>query len=74
MLRETKKGKNMEGLVLALFALKNQYQSQRQARNIPEPKFQPFNLAALRLPKDTEDTTRGAKQNRQPALAVPAAC
>jgi hypothetical protein len=74
MLRETKKGKNMEGLVLALFVLKNQYQSQRLARNIPEPEFKPFNLAALRLPKDTEDTTRGAQQNRRPALAVPAAC
>ena len=74
MLRETKKGKNMEGLVLALFVLKNQYQSQQPARTIPEPEFKRFNLAALRLPKDTVDTTRGVTQNRRPALAVPAAC
>jgi hypothetical protein len=72
MLRETKKGKNMEGLVFALCVLKNQYQ--RPARDIPEPEFEPFDLAALRLPKDTENTARGAKANRQPALAVSAAC
>ena len=63
----------MEELVLALFVLKNQYQSQRSARNIAEPEFKPFNLAALRLPKDA-DTTRGATPNRRRALAVPAAC
>jgi hypothetical protein len=62
----------MEGLVFALFVLKNGYQ--RPARTIPEPEFQPFNLAALRLPKDTDDTTRGNNASRQPALAVPAAC
>jgi hypothetical protein len=60
----------MEGLVFALFVLKNNYQ--RPARNIPEPKFEQFNLAALRLPKD-DDKTRGTKQTRQPALAVSAA-
>jgi hypothetical protein len=63
----------MEGLVIASFVLQNQYQSQRSARNIPEPEFKPFNLAALRLPKDAEVTARGAKPNRQPALAVSAA-
>jgi hypothetical protein len=62
----------MEGIVFALFVLKNGYH--RPARNIPEPEFQPFNLAALRLPKDTDDVTRGTKANRQPALAVSAAC
>ena len=71
MLRETKKGKNIEGLVFALFVLKKNYQ--RPAGIVPEPEFQPFNLAALRLPKD-EDTTRGAKPTGKPALAVPAAC
>jgi hypothetical protein len=60
----------MEGLVLALFVLKNGYR--RPARTIPEPEFQPFNLAALRLPKE-DDRTRGTKQTRQPALAVSAA-
>jgi len=70
MLRETKKGKIMEGLVFALFVLKNNYQ--RAIRNIPEPEFQPFNLAALRLPREN-DKTRGTKQTRQPALAVSAA-
>jgi hypothetical protein len=60
----------MEGLVLALFVLKNGYRL--PARNIPEPEFQPFNLTALRLPKEN-DTTRGTKQTRQPALAVSAA-
>ena len=63
----------MEGLVIASFVLKNQYQSQRLARNIPEPEFKPFNLAALRLPKDA-DTTRGTTPNRRSALAVSAAC
>jgi hypothetical protein len=70
MLRETKKGKNMEGLVFALFVLKNTYHP--ATRNIPEPEFQPFNLAALRLPREN-DKTRGTKQTRQPALAVSAA-
>jgi hypothetical protein len=70
MLRETKKGKNMEGLVFALFVLKNNYQ--RATRNIPEPEFQPFNLGALRLPREN-DKTRGNKQTRQPALAASAA-
>jgi hypothetical protein len=60
----------MEGLVFALSVLKNQYQ--RPARTIPEPEFQPFNFAALRLPKD-QDPTRGAKPTRKPALAVSAA-
>jgi len=60
----------MEGLVFALFVLKNNYQ--RPARNIPEPKFEQFNLAALRLPKE-DDKTRCTKQTRQPALAVSAA-
>ena len=59
----------MEGLVFALFVLKKNYQ--RPAGIIPEPEFEPFNLAALRLPK--EDTIRGTKQTRQPALAVSAA-
>ena len=63
----------MEGLVIASFVLKNQYQSQRSARNIAEPEFKPFNLAALRLPKDAE-RTRDNTPNRRPALAVPAAC
>jgi hypothetical protein len=70
MLRETKKGKIMEGLVFALFVLKKNYQ--RPAGTIPEPEFMPFNLAALRLPKEN-DTIRGTKQTRQPALAVSAA-
>jgi hypothetical protein len=61
----------MEGLVIALFVLKNQYQ--RPTKPIPEPEFQPFNLAALRLPKDTDDTTQGAKPKRRTALAVPEA-
>ncbi|MBV8212449.1 MAG: hypothetical protein JOZ08_04395 [Verrucomicrobia bacterium] len=60
----------MEGLVFALFVLKKSYQ--RPARTIPEPEFKPFNLAALRLPKEN-DTTRGTKQAQQPALAVSAA-
>ena len=64
----------MEGIVIAAFVLKNQYQQQQPARGIPEPEFERFNLAVLRLPKDAEVTARGAKQNRQPALAVPAAC
>jgi hypothetical protein len=70
MLRETKKGKHMEGIVFALFVLKNQYQ--RQASIIAEPEFKQFNLAALRLPKE-DDATRGTKPNRRPALAVSAA-
>jgi hypothetical protein len=70
MLRETKKGKSMEGLVFALFVIKKNYQ--RPAGTIPEPQFKPFNLAALRLPKDN-DTIRGTKQTGQPALAVSAA-
>ena len=61
----------MEGLVYALSVLKKHYQ--RPARSIPEPEFQPFNLVALRLPKDTDDTARGAKPKRPTALAVPAA-
>jgi hypothetical protein len=61
----------MEGLAFALFVLKKHYQ--RPARTIPEPEFQPFNLVALRLPKDTDDTTRGAKPKRRTAWAVPAA-
>jgi hypothetical protein len=60
----------MEGLVFALFVLKNRYQ--RPARTIAEPEFKPFNLGALRLPKE-DDTTRGTKQTRQPAFAVSAA-
>jgi hypothetical protein len=60
----------MEGLVFALFVIKKNYQ--RPARTIPEPEFKPFNLAALRLPKEN-DTMRGTKQNRQPALAASAA-
>ena len=64
----------MEGIVIAAFVLKNQYKQQQPARLIPEPEFQPFNLAVFRLPKDTEDTARGAKPNRRPALAAPAAC
>jgi hypothetical protein len=59
----------MEGLVFALFVIKKNYQ--RPARTIPEPEFKPFNLAALRLPKEN-DTMRGTKQNRQPALAASA--
>jgi len=66
MLRETKKGKHMEGLVLALFVLKKQFQ--RPARTITEPEFKLFNLAALRLPDD--GTTRGTNRTRRPALAV----
>jgi hypothetical protein len=62
----------MEGIVFAFFVLKNLHQSQRPARVIPEPEFQSFNLAALRLPKDTQDKSRGTTPNRQPALA--AAC
>ena len=60
----------MEGLVFALFVLKNNYQP--ATRSIPEPDFEPFNLAALRLPREN-DKTRGTKQTRQPALAVSAA-
>jgi hypothetical protein len=60
----------MEGLVFALFVIKKNYQ--RPAGTIPEPEFKPFNLAALRLPKGN-DTIRGTKQNRQPALAASAA-
>ena len=60
----------MEGLVFALFVIKKNYQ--RPAGTIPEPEFKPFNLSALRLPKGN-DTIRGTKQNRQPALAVSAA-
>lgn len=60
----------MEGIVFALLVLKDM---KRSVRNIPEPEFQRFNLAALRLPKDPVDTTRGAKANRQPALTVSAA-
>ena len=60
----------MEGLVFALFVIKKNYQ--RPATTIPEPEFKPFNLAALRLPKEN-DTMRGTKQNRQPALAGSAA-
>jgi hypothetical protein len=60
----------MEGLVFALFVLKKNYQ--RPAGIVPEPKFEPFNLSVLRLPKQN-DTIRGTKQNRQPALAVSAA-
>jgi len=60
----------MEGLLFALFVLKNNYQ--RPAGTIAEPEFKPFNLAALRLPKEN-DTIRGAKQARQSALAVSAA-
>jgi hypothetical protein len=52
----------MHGLVFALVVLKNQYQ--RPAGTIREAEFQPFNLAALKLPKDTDDTTRGAKPKR----------
>jgi hypothetical protein len=70
MLRETKKGKNMEGLVFALFVLKKNYE--RPAGAIAEPEFKPFNLAALRLPREN-DTIRGTKQTRQPALAASAA-
>jgi hypothetical protein len=70
MLRETKKGNNMEGLVFALFVLKNSYK--RPATDIPEPEFQPFNLSALRLPKE-DDKSRGTKQTRQAAFAVSAA-
>jgi hypothetical protein len=60
----------MEGLVFALFVLKKNYQ--RPVGIIPEPKFEPFNLAVLRLPKEN-DTIRGTKQTRKPALAVSAA-
>jgi hypothetical protein len=60
----------MEGLVFALFVIKKSYQ--RAAGTIPEPEFKPFNLAALRLPKQN-DSIRGAKQTRQPALVVSAA-
>ena len=60
----------MEVLVFALFVIKKNYQ--RPAGTIPEPEFEPFNLAALRLPK-ANDTIRGTKQTRKPALAVSAA-
>lgn len=60
----------MEGIVFALLVLKDM---KRPVRNIPEPEFQRFNLANLRLPKDTGDTTHGARATRQPALAVSAA-
>jgi len=59
----------MEGLVFALFVIKKNYQ--RPVGIIPEPDFKPFNLAALRLPK--ENDIRGTNQTRQPALAVSAA-
>jgi hypothetical protein len=62
----------MEGLVFALFVLKDLRKSQRQTRVIAEPEFQPFNLAVLRLPRDIQDQSRGNTPNRQPALA--AAC
>ena len=62
----------MEGIVITAFVLKNRYQ-QQPATVVPEPEFQPFDLAVLRLPKDAVVTARGAKPNRQPALAVPAA-
>ena len=48
----------MDALVLALFILENQYH--HPAGTVPEPEFQPFNLAALRLPTETADTIRGA--------------
>jgi hypothetical protein len=64
----------MEALVIGFFVLKNHYKNQEPARVIPEPQFQPFNLAVLRLPREVEGTTQGAKANRQSALAVPAAC
>jgi hypothetical protein len=60
----------MEGLVFALFVLKKNYE--RPTSTIAEPEFKPFNLAALRLPREN-DATRGTKQTRQPALAVSAA-
>ena len=60
----------MEGIVFALLVLKDM---KRPVRNIPEPEFQRFNLATLRLPKEMDDTPRGAKATRQPALAVSAA-
>ena len=62
----------MEGLVLALVVLQNQYR--RPAGSVPEPEFEPFNLGAIRLPKDTEDATQGTTPNRRPAAAIPAAC
>ena len=52
----------MEGLVFALVVLKNHYQL--PARTTPEAELQPFNLAALELSKDTDDTSRGAKPKR----------
>ena len=62
----------MEGLVFALFVLKDLKKSERSARGIPEPEFERFNLAVLRLPTETQDKSRGTRPNRQPALA--AAC
>jgi hypothetical protein len=45
MLRETKKGRNMEGLILAFIALRREFH--RPQKPVAEPKFEPFNLNAL---------------------------
>lgn len=56
MLRETKKGGNMEGLVLALIALRNEFR--RPERPVAEPEFKPFDLSALTRPFSVEDANR----------------
>jgi hypothetical protein len=48
MLRETKKGRNMEGLILAFIALRREFQ--RPEKPVAEPQFEPFDLNALTLP------------------------
>jgi hypothetical protein len=48
MLRETKKGGNMEVLVLALIALRREFQ--RPEKPVAEPEFEPFDFTALTRP------------------------
>jgi hypothetical protein len=49
MLRETKKGGNMDVLILALIALRREFQ--RPEEPVAEPEFEPFDFSALTLPR-----------------------
>ena len=62
MLRETKKGGIMEGLILALIALRRGFQ--RPEKLVGEPEFEAFDFSALTLPY----RLKHEGSNRRPAV------
>jgi hypothetical protein len=68
MLRETKKGKNMEGLILAFIALRREFQ--RPEKPVAEPEFEQFDLSALTRPYRLENEGLDRRHAVQPVRAT----